>query len=149
MVSNTLREGFFVSGHRRRWRSWRSKFYFERCVASWRALCPLCTHLEAGTFANGSEALLTSGPGLKSLGKSANYSVAGFLLTSSAMYYWCDRRRKEEARGMAAAVAGMKMLHEKKAKEQAAREAAEAAAAAAAAKAEEDAKRNKRWYKVW
>ncbi|KAK5056101.1 hypothetical protein LTR84_012654 [Exophiala bonariae] len=87
--------------------------------------------------------------GLKSLGRSANFAVGGFVVTSSAMYYWCDRRRKEEARGMAAAVVGMKMLHEKKAKEQAAKEAAEAAAAAARAEAEAEAKRNKRWYKVW
>lgn len=95
------------------------------------------------------ELTLTSWSGLKSLGKSANYAVGGFVVASSGMYYWCDQRRKGEARGMAAAVVGMKMLHEKKAKEQAAKEAAEATAAAAKAEAEAEAKRNKRWYKVW
>lgn len=46
---------------------------------------------------------------------------------------------------MAAAVAGMKMLHEKKAREKVAADAAQAAAA----KAEEEAKRNRQWYKFW
>lgn len=114
-----------------------------------KCLPPSTGALQGRHFHHNSESLLTLGPGLKSLGKSTNYAVAGFALTSSAMYFWCDRRRKEEARGMAAAVAGMKMLHEKKAREQAARDAAEAAAATARAKAEEEARRNKRWYKLW
>ena len=84
--------------------------------------------------------------GLSGIGRTTNFAVAGFALTSSGMYYWCDQRRKEEAKGIAMAVAGMKMLHEKKAKEKAAEEAAQAEAAA---KAEEERKRNQRWYKLW
>ncbi|KIV89702.1 hypothetical protein PV10_07083 [Exophiala mesophila] len=101
----------------------------------------LLVGIGAGGAVGGSRFILK---GISTIGRSANYAVATFVLTSGVMYYWCDQKRREESRGMAIAVAGMKLLHEKKA-----REKAEAAAAQEAARKAEEEARRRSWYKFW
>ncbi|KIW66548.1 hypothetical protein PV04_05872 [Phialophora macrospora] len=150
--ANTLPGGTYNSaGGKPAEVTWKDAFSFrhEGNSYSWyQAPCArdsLLVGMGAGGAVGGLRFILK---GLSSMLTTANFAVAGFVLSASGMYYWCDQRRREEARGMALAVQGMKMLHEKKAREKSAAE--EAARAAAAAKAEEEARtRKQQWYKFW
>ena len=75
--------------------------------------------------------------------RAANFSVAGFAITSLVQYTWCESRRKEEAKGMALAVIGMKKLQEKRQREKEAEEAKAEAKAEAERLAEEQRQKQK------
>ncbi len=89
-------------------------------------------------------------PGLKSMGRAANFAAACFAVMSMGQYAWCESRRREEARGMALAVIGMKKLQEKKQREKEADEAMATAATAEAARlAEEQRPKQKSSWSFW
>ncbi|KAF7506016.1 hypothetical protein GJ744_012363 [Endocarpon pusillum] len=115
--------------------TWRAAFEWKSGDAKrwYKAPCTrdaLLVGIGGGAAVGGVTAIIG---GLKSMGRAANFAVAGFVLLSMGQYGWCESRRKEEAKGMAAAVIGMKMLQEKRQRE---KEAEEAKAVAAAAEAE-------------
>lgn len=147
VVPDSMLAGFIVGGHRSWGCCWRKQIHLKRYMPTAggeEEASNIKVKVKRWTFSKGVANVYPTNLGLSTIGRSANYAVATFVLTSGVMYYWCDQKRREESRGMAIAVAGMKLLHEKKA-----REKAEAAAALEASRKAEEEARRRSWYKFW